>query len=267
MIDSTAAPVGSEFYESNVTRGMYDFVVAFCSLAFVVALITADVSNVKVFAFHLSFLKNLVVIPSYIYNQEFLLPAGTLAFSTSFIMTDVICELAGREYAVRVVFIGVFLRVVALCYFNLCVGGQQGSLGPLTTPGFWTQVSQQHYAFVLGGTTSIVAASVFSSLTSFMNDLYFFNYLRARHRGKNLFWLRNFLATALSQIVNSLIFITFAFGGRLSIPQISTAILGQLIFKLAFALIDAPLAYGLKNFGQGRRYWFAVWSAKLFWKG
>lgn len=241
--EGTLAP--QDFYSKETAARMKEYVVLLCGLVFVVCLITADVTNTKMLSF-------------FVHGQEFLLPAGTLAFSTSFIVTDVLCEIAGRNYALKVVYTGILLRVATLVYFNLCVGDAHGVVWPFTLPATWTPLKQEHYQAILGGTVWIVGASVLSSGISFFNDLYFFNFLRSRHRGRKLFWLRNLLATWLSQIINSLIFVSVAFGGTLSMALIASTLIGQLIFKLAFAVIETPMAYVLKNLGQGRRNPFAL---------
>jgi uncharacterized integral membrane protein (TIGR00697 family) len=243
----------TEFYSDRVRDKMHSEMVSFCSLIFVTTLIVSDVANVKVLSFSL-------------FDVNFLLPAGTLAFSISFIVTDVLCEIAGRGHAVRIVFMSIFLRMMAILYFNICIGDSNGVVWPMDLPSLWTPEKQDHYHFVLKGTIPVALAGLFSATISFMNDLYFFNYLRTRHRGKNLFWLRNATATTLSQIINSTFFISLAFGWQMTISQIMLTIGGQLVWKILFALVDAPIAYVMKNYGQGRRYWYAIWSVR-FWRG
>lgn len=245
MNSNSSTTGNSDFYPEGTRDAMREIVVILCSLVFVVCLVTADISNTKLLSF-------------YVHGQQFLLPAGTLAFSASFIVTDVLCEVMGRNYALKVVLVGIFLRVATLAYFNICVGDSHGVVWPFSLPDSWTPEKQAHYKAILGGTVAIVAASVLSSGISFLNDLYFFNYLRDRHRGRKLFWLRNLLATWFSQIINSLIFISLAYGATLSMSLIASALLGQLMFKLAFAVVDTPVAYVLKNIGQGRRNPFSI---------
>ncbi|MEA1943555.1 MAG: VUT family protein [Pseudomonadota bacterium] len=57
----------------------------------------------------------------------------------------------------------------------------------------------------------------------------------------------------ISQILNSTIFISVAFGGTEPLAVIGSLIAGQVIVKILVAAVDTPLVYLLRNIAEGRR--------------
>ena len=66
-----------------------------------------------------------------------------------------------------------------------------------------------------------------------------FSKLRNATNGRFL-WLRNNLSTAISQLIDSVIFIAIAFYGVMPLFEL---ILGQWVIKLVIAALDTPLVY------------------------
>lgn len=159
----------------------------------------------------------------------FYVPAGVLAYSVTFICTDVISELWGRERAGRVVLGGFIALVAALVLVQL-------SLAWPAAP-FW----QQDAAFtaILGSTSRIIIASFVAYLASQFHDVWAFHFWRRITAARHL-WLRNNLSTAVSQFIDSLLFITIAFYGTMDLWPL---IMGQWIIKLAISVLDTPLVY------------------------
>lgn len=232
-----------------------DQILVFCSLIFMGSLIVADVTSVKLLTFDLYFF-------------ELLIPAGTLAFAVTFLATDVVGEVVDRAHAVAIVWISVVLRVFILIYFVWIIGDETGDVYPgfLGVPAFWTAEMQSHFAFVFSGTVWIYIGGFAAILTASLLDVYVFHYFKRKHQDKNLFWLRNNISTVFGQAVNSIVFITIAFGQMLSLEQLFTAIGGQVVAKTLLALLDTPIAYAMKNYGQSKVGWYRVWE-RTFWQG
>ena len=77
------------------------FILFFCVGLFMVSLVLAAITAVKIQAFHFGPLTVLV-------------PAGTIAFGLTYLATDVISEVWGRGYALCVVFSGLLMRFLIL---------------------------------------------------------------------------------------------------------------------------------------------------------
>jgi uncharacterized integral membrane protein (TIGR00697 family) len=102
---------------------------------------------------------------------------------------------------------------------------------------FWNQ--EDAFRSTLGMTPRIIVASLAAYLSSQFHDVWLYNLLKDRMHGKHL-WLRNNLATMLSQLIDSVVFIVIAFYG---IMPVWPMIIGQWTVKVALALCDTPLVY------------------------
>jgi len=159
----------------------------------------------------------------------FSVPAGVFAYCITFVCADVISEIWGRRYANMVVLVG-FIGLV--CTFLLI----QLALWCPPAP-FWHQ--EEAFHGVLGMTPRIIAASLAAYILSQFHDVWLYNLLKDRMRGRRL-WLRNNVATILSQLIDSVVFIGIAFYGVMPVWPL---IVGQWTIKVALALCDTPLVY------------------------
>ena len=130
----------------------------------------------------------------------FFVPAGILAYSLTFLCTDVVSEVYGKEASRKVVLSG-FIGLVAA--FLLTTLALNWSAAP-----FWQ--NQDSFDSILGSTTRIIIASLVAYLVSQYTDVWIFSQVKKLTKGKFL-WLRNNLSTAISQLVDSVIFIVIAF--------------------------------------------------------
>ena len=189
----------------------------YLSVIFAAALITANMVSTKI----------LVLGP-------FFVPAGVLAYSITFAMTDTMCELWGRRQTQAVVAAGFVAQLLVLGMILLAVH--------LPGAPFWK--NQAAFGSVFGPAPRIILASLVAYLISQSFDLWAFSLLKERFQGRHL-WLRNNLSTAASQLIDTLIFITVAFAGVLELWPL---IVGHLAVKWINALADTPLVYALVYF-------------------
>lgn len=156
-------------------------------------------------------------------------PAGVLAYSITFICTDVVSEIWGRERA-NTTILGGFVALVTVLLLV------QSSLVWPKAP-FWD--NDIAFRSVLGATSRIIVASFIAYLVSQYHDVWAFHFWKRITNDRHL-WLRNNLSTAVSQFLDSFIFITIAFYG---VMPIGSLIVGQWIVKMAIAALDTPLVY------------------------
>jgi queuosine precursor transporter len=159
----------------------------------------------------------------------FFVPAGVLAYSVTFICTDVISEIWGRDRA-NATILGGFVALVSVLILV------QLSLAWPKAP-FWD--NDIAFRSVLGSTSRIIVASFIAYLVSQYHDVWAFHFWKRITNDRHL-WLRNNLSTAVSQFLDSLIFITIAFYG---VMPIGALIVGQWIVKMAIAALDTPVVY------------------------
>jgi uncharacterized integral membrane protein (TIGR00697 family) len=161
----------------------------------------------------------------------FSVPAGVLAYCITFVCVDVISEIWGRRYANMVVLVGFIGLGLVFLLIQLALWWPAAP--------FWTQ--EEAFRGILGMTPRIIAASLAAYVFSQVHDVWLYSLLKARMRGRHL-WLRNNLATILSQLIDSVVFITIAFYGAMPVWPL---IVGQWSVKVVLALCDTPLVYAV----------------------
>jgi uncharacterized PurR-regulated membrane protein YhhQ (DUF165 family) len=102
---------------------------------------------------------------------------------------------------------------------------------------FWPH--QQAYATILGSSARIMIASLVAYLFSQYHDVWAFHFWR-RVTSARFLWLRNNASTVVSQLLDSVVFITIAFYGSMPLMPL---ILGQWVVKVGIAVLDTPLVY------------------------
>jgi len=156
-------------------------------------------------------------------------PAGVFAYCITFVCADVISEIWGRRCANMVVLTGFIGLACTFLLIQLALWWPAAS--------FWTQ--EEAFHGVLGMTPRIIVASLAAYVLSQFYDVWLFTLLKDRMRGRHL-WLRNNVATILSQLIDTVVFITIAFYCVLPVWPL---IIGQWSVKVAFALCGTPLVY------------------------
>ena len=160
-----------------------------------------------------------------------IIPAGTIAYSITFPITDIIDEVYGKRMAVYVVWGGLAaeLGMLALIAADYII--------PPLEPGM-----QELYATVFTPQYRIVAASIVAYIVSQHHDVWAFWKWKQITRGRWL-WLRNNASTMVSQLIDSTLFTTIAFAGIVPAEALLSMILSLWGFKLLIAAADTPLVY------------------------
>ena len=156
-------------------------------------------------------------------------PAGVFAYCITFVCADVISEIWGRRCANMVVLTGFIGLALTFLLIRLALWCPAAS--------FWA--GEEAFQHVLGMTPRIIVASLTAYVFSQFHDVWLYTLLKARMRGRHL-WLRNNVATILSQLIDTVVFITIAFYGVMPLWPL---IIGQWSVKVAFALCATPLVY------------------------
>jgi len=156
-------------------------------------------------------------------------PAGVLAYCLTFLITDVISEIWGKEEAQTVVMGGFITLVLVFVLTTASIVWPPAS--------FWPH--QQAYQTILGSSARIMVASLTAYLFSQYHDVWAFHFWK-RVTDERFLWLRNNASTIVSQLLDSVIFITIAFYGSLPLMPL---ILGQWVVKVGIALLDTPFVY------------------------
>jgi uncharacterized integral membrane protein (TIGR00697 family) len=165
--------------------------------------------------------------------------AGIFAFLLLVVTSSSVAELHGRPVANRLVLFG-FVPLLTSLVLSLIVLRLPASpdMDPARLSAFDTMMSGTPRIW-LGGITAY-GVSTFLNVTIFSR-------LKARE-GVGLLWLRAGIASVLSQVVDTLIFITVAFYGVFPIGEL---LLGQMLAKVVLsAVLVPPLVYAFVALGR-----------------
>ena len=165
--------------------------------------------------------------------------AGIFPFLVLVALSSAIAELHGKDTANRLVLFG-FVPLVAailLTFFVLQLPTDEGMYEP----------AKEAFPIILGQSWRMMAAGIIAYGVSVTLNIWIFSRLTAA-TGR-FAPLRGFIAAALSQIVDTLIFITVSFYG---VRPIADLMLGQMIAKVVLSAVLVPVVIAV-CVGIGRK--------------
>ena len=165
--------------------------------------------------------------------------AGIFPFLMLVSLSSAVAELYGRSTADRLVRFGFVPLITAIALTFIVIQLP-------TDPGMY-EPAKEAFPIILGQSGRLMAAGIIAYGVSLSLNVFLFSKLsRGSHK---LVAVRAAIASTLSQIIDTLIFITVAFYG---VRPIADLILGQAIAKVILSIVLVPLLIMLLV-GIGRR--------------
>jgi len=166
------------------------------------------------------------------YNFE--ISVGILPYPVTFLVTDLISEIYGKERANQVVTAGIFASAFSLIIILVSDGA------PATS---WSPINNELFHKVFGLSALAVFASAVAYLVAQFVDIRIYHFWKKKTKGKHL-WLRNNFSTISSQFLDtfSVLFLLCTFG-IIEWDLFTKLLLSGFLFKLLVALSDTPLLY------------------------
>lgn len=182
---------------------------------------------------YISFLivANVLASKLFFINGRWAMTAGVIAYPITFLMTDIVNEVWGKSVAQRFVAIGFLANLLMVGLFAIGVW--------LPPAPFWGD--QVAFQTVLGSVPRMVLASMAAYLVSQTWDVWVFHLIKKKSRLG--LWFRNNLSTITSQVIDSAIFMTIAFAGTMTAPELWIMFITYMVVKGIIALLDTPLCY------------------------
>lgn len=202
-------------------------------MVFAVMLITANCVASKIFTTGIN-----------LFGAPVTLTSGALAYPFTFLCTDIIGEIWGKEKANIAVKGGFICQLFSTALIILV------RYFPTTDAAM-----QESYVTLLGQNWVFVVASLVAYVCSQTIDVNLFHairgwYIKKHGSTKGGKWIWNNVGTMTSQLVDSVVYVFIAFGfgfGWLFQDGMRLVlfnmILGQWLFKIAIAALDTPLFY------------------------
>ena len=167
--------------------------------------------------------------------------SGIFAFLLLVVISSTIAQLYGKEIAQRIVWWGFLpLAMSALIIFLVL------SLPPSPEMTEFRGEDLAAFERVLGQTPRIMMAGPVAYIVSLLLNIWIFDRLRGEGEATTFgLMIRGAIASALSQAIDSVIFVTLAFYGQFDITDL---LIGQVIAKVVLSLVLVPflITFGVK---------------------
>lgn len=160
---------------------------------------------------------------------------GIFAYPVTFLITDIVEEVHGRDRAKWFVIAGFISLLFVFSITSLAIW----------LPSAKRDFFPECYQKIFGISLRIFIASIIAFLVSQLHDVWSFNFWKDRTKGRYL-WLRNNFSTSASQFIDTVIFMFIAFYGvtpKHDFSYIFQLILPYWLLKVVVALLDTPICY------------------------
>ena len=203
------------------------------NMMFVVSLVISNVVTAKLFATGLT-----------LFGSSLALPGAAVCYAITFLATDVIGEIWGKQEANRTVRWGFAGQLLATA---LIIMTQHLPAADPEAQAAYDRLLGQNWIFCIGSMVAYFASQSW--------DVFFFHKIRDRFIRKHGStaggrWIWNNASTMTSQIIDTVLFIGIAFGlgfgwlfDRSMWGSLAAMMVGQYGLKFILAALDTPLFY------------------------
>lgn len=168
-----------------------------------------------------------------LWPSQLAVEAGIFPFLLLVVITSTIAQLYGQKLANRLIWIGFIPLALSAALIFLVLG-----LPPSPEMVEFRANDLAAFETVLGQTPRILMAGPAAYITSLLLNVWIFSKLRGSGEGGAVgLMVRGAIASALSQAVDSVIFITLAFYGEFDITNL---LIGQVIAKVTLSIVLVP---------------------------
>ncbi len=167
---------------------------------------------------------------------RFEISVGLLPYPLTFLITDILSEIYGRQKANQVVIAGIFASFFSIAIILIADFAPAIENSPINNTTF-------HQVF--GLSPLAVLASMIAYLFAQLIDIRIFHFWKKITKGRHL-WLRNNFSTFVSQFIDTFIVLTLLCSFDILPWDIFTNLLiSGFLFKVIFAAFDTPIIYAI----------------------
>jgi uncharacterized integral membrane protein (TIGR00697 family) len=161
---------------------------------------------------------------------------GNVLFASSFLATDIISECYGKKEAKKAVATGIVFMImwIVISQFTLWFAPSEFDIAHEPMQGLFSI------------TLRTTAASVFMYALANIADVYLFEFLSKKTKGKHL-WLRNNICTIACNCLENFGFVFLAFAGIMDVEVIMQIALTTCAIEALIAILDTPFAYAARR--------------------
>jgi hypothetical protein len=162
---------------------------------------------------------------------------GNIVYASSFLVTDILSEIYGKNAAKKAVHIGLFSLVAMTVLMNM-------ALYFVPAPDDFAQESLKNiFAFM----PRVAVASLFAYFISQSHDVWAYDFWKKRFPSTKFLWLRNNASTMVSQLIDSSVFTLLAFWGVFPATALIEIFWTTYLLKWVVGAADTPFIYLAKH--------------------
>lgn len=179
-----------------------------------------------------------------LFGHDWWISVGEIPFPLTFILTDIINEFYGRKVARRVTMLG--FAMIGLAILIIQLANLTPWVGAAADPTWAADGNMTPFAFtnVFMNAVTIQLASMTAFLLSNYVDISVFFVIK-KLTGDRFLWLRATGSTAVSQLIDTCVVITIAFGAKLPSSVLLKIIVTSYVVKVTVAVLVTPVIYAL----------------------
>lgn len=167
---------------------------------------------------------------------------GNVLFASTFLVTDIISEIYGKEDARKAVHIGIATSIVFMVFSQWWL---------LYTPAE-SDFAMESMQVIFSNTTRVIIASmlVYAIVQEFDVWAYhkWWNFTTKKFGDEKKFlWLRNNGSTMISQLLNTVLFTFSAFWGKHDLSTILNICVSTYVIYIVTSLADTPFVYAARK--------------------
>ena len=159
---------------------------------------------------------------------------GNIAYSNIYLATDIISEKYGKKSSNMSVLFGFLTMIVFTVLMSLSLLFKPSGL----------DTSQASLVAIFTVVPRITLASLLAYACSQFLDVFIYDKLKKKY---NKLWLSNNVGTMVSQIIDTIIFVTVAYVGTMPFKEIVIMMLTMYLLKCIIALLDTGFIYIAKK--------------------
>lgn len=166
---------------------------------------------------------------------------GNVMFASTFVVTDILSEVAGKKASNEAVNIGISVSVAFIIISQLWL---------LFTPSS-ADWAFPHIQAIFSNTPRMMFAGLFVYAIVQRFDVWFYDKIWKKSAklcgdGHKLLWLRNNGSTLMSQLINSILFTFIAFWGTFDFPTLVNMVGASYIIFIVTSIADTPVVYAAR---------------------
>lgn len=164
---------------------------------------------------------------------------GNVLFASTFLVTDIISELYGKDKANKAVKIGILTSIIFVLLSQYWL---------MYTPHPTQDFAMPSMKTIFGNIPRLMIASFIVYAIAQVFDVWCYHKwwaLTEKMSGskRKYLWLRNNGSTLISQLLNTVLYTLFAFGGTFTKEKILITIVSSYIIFIVTSLLDTPVVY------------------------